>query len=67
MSACHASSHFPDVRWQKSSHSASNAHCVEVALTAGAVGVRDTKDRNGGTLMFSPEQWAAFTSRLQQG
>ncbi|NHD19452.1 MULTISPECIES: DUF397 domain-containing protein [unclassified Actinopolyspora] len=44
----------PDV-WHVSSCSANDAHCVEVALTAEAVGVRDTKDRSGGTLVLVPE------------
>ncbi|MDA3648629.1 DUF397 domain-containing protein [Saccharopolyspora indica] len=66
MSSFRASRSLDEAHWRKSSRSASNAHCVEVAVTTSAVGVRDTKDRNGGTLAFTPEQWASFTSRLQQ-
>lgn len=34
--------------------------CVEVALTADAVGVRDSKNRGGGTLVFGAAQWSSF-------
>ncbi|WP_019856035.1 DUF397 domain-containing protein [Actinopolyspora mortivallis] len=53
--------------WRKSSRSANNAHCVEVALTSEAVGVRDTKDRQGGILTITPTAWAGFVERLKTG
>ncbi|WP_216210217.1 DUF397 domain-containing protein [Amycolatopsis aidingensis] len=46
--------------WRKSSRSSSQANCVEVGFAPGAVAVRDTKDRTGGTLAFPAASWAAF-------
>lgn len=55
------------VTWKKSSYS-SNAHaCVEVAVTADMVGVRDTKDRRGGTLVVDRARWAKFVTSLKDG
>ncbi|MFY1694558.1 MULTISPECIES: DUF397 domain-containing protein [unclassified Solwaraspora] len=49
-------------RWHKSTHSDSTS-CVEVAENLpGRVLVRDTKDRDGGTLAFAPTAWSAFLS-----
>jgi hypothetical protein len=53
------------MEWRKSSFSGANGGaCVEVA-SAEAVAVRDTTDRDGVTLKFTPEAWQQFTLRLR--
>ncbi|GHJ19557.1 DUF397 domain-containing protein [Streptomyces albus] len=47
--------------WKKSSYSSNDGpSCVEVAATAGAVHVRDSKDAFGPRLTFRDGTWAAF-------
>ncbi|MEU2308283.1 DUF397 domain-containing protein [Streptomyces misionensis] len=48
-------------RWFTSSYSSNGGNCVEVATNLpGTVPVRDTKDRDAGTLTFSANSWSAF-------
>ncbi len=52
--------------WRKSSYSGSGGgSCVELASGSGAVLVRDTTDRDGGTLAFTADAWRAFTGGLR--
>ncbi|WP_063049322.1 DUF397 domain-containing protein [Nocardia arthritidis] len=54
--------------WFKSSHSATHSDCVEVAfIGSGTVGVRDSKNPSGSTLVFAPSEWDAFTAAVQSG
>jgi hypothetical protein len=54
--------------WRKSSYSGNNGgNCVEVGNADCVVLVRDTTRRDGGTLAFSPETWAAFTATIGSG
>jgi len=50
--------------WFKSSRSANNRQCVEVAFTGGQVAVRDSKDPAGPALVFSESAWAAFITAV---
>jgi hypothetical protein len=55
------------VTWRKSAQSQQESDCVEVALTACKVGVRDTKDRPGGQLAVPTAAWSAFTDAVRTG
>jgi hypothetical protein len=50
--------------WNKSSHSSDTSNCVEVALAGSVVGVRDSKDPEGGVLTVPPACWREFTGAL---
>jgi len=53
------------LNWRKASYSASNGGaCVEVG-TAGRVLVRDTQDRTGPVLRFSPDAWRRFADQVK--
>ncbi len=58
-----------DATWRKSSYSGGNGGgCVEVgAQAAGRVLVRDTTDRTGPVLRFTPAAWQRFADRVKAG
>ncbi|HEY2723106.1 MAG TPA: DUF397 domain-containing protein [Pseudonocardiaceae bacterium] len=60
---------FPDLTnstWRKSTHSNADYSCVEVAdLHGGYRAVRDSKDRDGPVLLFTPAEWTAFTAGVR--
>jgi hypothetical protein len=55
--------------WRKSSYSSGNGGAwVEVAdLPDGRRAIRDSKDRPGPVLIFTPAEWAAFTAGVRAG
>jgi hypothetical protein len=54
--------------WVKSSLSFANGNCVEVSdLPEGAIGVRNSRDREGAVLRFTPDEWHAFIGGVHQG
>jgi len=58
-----------EAAWKKSTRSAGNGACVEVATNlSGIVAVRDTKDNgNGPVLIFTPAEWNAFVGGTKDG
>jgi hypothetical protein len=55
-------------RWRKSTRSGSSGNCVEVADNLpGVVAVRDSKDRTGPVLTFTPGEWKAFVGGVKDG
>ena len=54
--------------WIKSSLSAYNGNCVEVADLAGdRIRVRDSKHPRGAVLNFTPAEWDAFIGGVRNG
>lgn len=52
--------------WHKSSHSSGQGdNCVEVASCPETVHVRDSKDKEGPQLAFTPTEWAHFLGFAQ--
>jgi Domain of unknown function (DUF397) len=49
--------------WRTASYSTGNGSCVEVA-SGEVILVRDTTDRDGGTLGFTAEAWREFIGKL---
>jgi hypothetical protein len=51
--------------WRKSTYSGGSSNaCVEVAAN-GTVLVRDTTNRDGGTLTVTAAAWSTFTSAIK--
>lgn len=55
--------------WRKSSYSnGDGGQCVEVApLVNGGMAVRDSKNPDGGVLMFTAGEWSAFVKGTKAG
>ena len=55
-----------DARWRTATRSSNNGgDCVEVADNLpGRVLVRDSKNREGGTLTFAPTAWTSFVDAV---
>ena len=57
----------PAVAWRISSHSTGGNNCVEVGALPGTstIAVRDSKDRAGGTHLFSRMAWTALLHAIK--
>ncbi|MDV6010913.1 DUF397 domain-containing protein [Haloechinothrix sp. LS1_15] len=56
---------FTAAQWRTSSYSSDAGHCVEVALTDHAVGVRDSKAPASGALVLPTRAWRGFLDALR--
>lgn len=55
-----------DLNWRKSSYSGNGGgECVEIGK-ADCVLVRDTQDRTGPVLVFSPAAWERFAGQVKR-
>jgi hypothetical protein len=62
-------------KWRKSSYgSGEEASCIEVAVIPGSkegsdhvIAMRDGSDPGGPALIFTPDEWRAFTAGVQDG
>jgi hypothetical protein len=53
--------------WQKSSYSNPSGNCVETQRRKSKMAVRDTKDREGGELVFDAATWMNFVNQIKEG
>jgi hypothetical protein len=54
------------IEWRKSTHS-SQGGCLEVAVIEGQVAIRDSKNRRGPVLKFTPVEWGDFIAGVRAG
>lgn len=52
--------------WRKSSYSNVDG-CVEIAFLADRVAIRDSKARQGPTLLFNAVEWKSFLNGVRNG
>ncbi|MEU4244248.1 DUF397 domain-containing protein [Actinoplanes sp. NPDC026619] len=56
--------------WFKTRRSAPDSNCVEAAFAdddSGRVAVRNSKDRDGATVIFTGSEWATFVAGVKDG
>ncbi|WP_157421456.1 DUF397 domain-containing protein [Actinoalloteichus hymeniacidonis] len=47
-------------RWKKATRSVNTTNCVEVGRASGLVGIRDTKDPDGGAVVIRQSSFDSF-------
>ncbi|MGW0893912.1 DUF397 domain-containing protein [Saccharopolyspora gloriosae] len=55
------------LRWKKSSYSSATRTCVEIARSDRAVAARDSKNPDGGVLLFGAASWTSFLNGIRTG
>jgi Domain of unknown function (DUF397) len=54
-------------QWRKSDLCGQSPNCVEIAVRAGGVAVRDSKNPDGPMLEFTAIEWAVFLGGVRAG
>jgi hypothetical protein len=55
-----------DLQWRKSPYSGNGGQCVEVGNGHQVVMVRDSKNRDAGTLTVSADDWRQFIASVKR-
>ncbi|USX49327.1 DUF397 domain-containing protein [Lentzea sp. HUAS12] len=55
----------PDKTWRKSSYTAPDNNCVELAVSNSQAAIRDSKDPGGGMLNVSTSAWSRFLMQVK--
>lgn len=55
----------PELTWRKSKASVEKDSCVEVAVRAGSVLVRDSRHPSHGVLVFAAAQWRRLLEQVR--
>ncbi|MBD2896225.1 hypothetical protein amrb99_51690 [Actinomadura sp. RB99] len=61
------SADFAAAKWRKSSRSNSEQECVEIAQTPTAIGIRDSRNPDGGHLTLTPAVFADLLEHAKAG
>ena len=56
-----------NLTWRKSSTSGNSGGCVEIAISAASVHIRNSRNTGGPELVFLPHEWAAFLTGAKNG
>jgi Domain of unknown function (DUF397) len=60
-------SRYSTLAWRTSTASGGAGECVEVATSGSSVLTRDSVNRSGAVLEFTPSQWLGLTRRIKNG
>lgn len=58
---------YSNLSWRTSRASAGAGECVEVAAASPFVLTRDSRNRSGAMLRFTPAQWLRLVERIKSG
>ena len=60
-------SRYSTLNWRTSKASGGSGECVEIACDDQSVLIRDSRNRSGSVLEFSPGQWSSFIRGIRAG